>query len=91
MLDAVYLDTVEDKSIVAMRPRLAFLPYLRLQPPAWEVKWCLSAKVNCLWPLGAQGRPIRVSGGDGGSRTIPETWAGGSDSGVMARNENRCL
>ena len=40
MLDAVYVDTVNEKSIIAIRPKSAFLPSSRSRLPVKQAGWC---------------------------------------------------
>ena len=39
MLDAVYVDTIDEKRVVAIRSRSTFRPFLRLPRPASAVAW----------------------------------------------------
>jgi hypothetical protein len=65
MLDAVYVDTKNTTSIVAIRPKLPFKPIFQV-PVTGEVSSIPIFKQTL-------SRLVRVSGGDGEVLTLPKT------------------
>jgi len=70
MLDAVYVDTIEEKSIVAIRPKPAFMPLFEIAQTREESKVLrVLEKELPQWKTQGQIR-FRVSGGDWGARVV---------------------
>ena len=66
MLDAVYVDTVEQKSAVSIQPKPAFVPLFDILAEE-EPGCCPEPEKNCLRELvTTQRQLVRVFGGDGG-------------------------
>ena len=70
MLDAVYVDTVEEKRVVAIRPRPAFSPLFEIATTRDGCGIVLVAETPPA-PTGRRLNLIRVCGGDGGGSNSP--------------------
>jgi hypothetical protein len=70
VLDVVYVDTVEEKTIIAIRPKPAFQAFFQVATTKGEVVW-FYIKKKLPGNLKALTKVLRVSGGDGGGGRSP--------------------